>query len=256
MTFIVYTYRRQDTHALCPLFCTLYSTRFEYEQNWTAIGTGCGWKKNPEGACWGDWVHCALSTASPIILHCTFDQKKWTKLRSFLSNILFDCLTVLFASLFCRTISSRLQNIMCWHFYRPTCLNSSSGWPTSISYVFSFFRFDRVHVHSLTSTHLIEPMYSHTQLIPLISSLTWLATAVPLFVVLSLTALKDGIDDVVSCPFSSIPHFLPNLSKCQATASKWPNSEQSRVESTSKREAREWELVQSTGRRYYTYGRW
>ncbi|KAI1301717.1 Phospholipid-transporting ATPase ID [Halotydeus destructor] len=34
------------------------------------------------------------------------------------------------------------------------------------------------------------------QLIPLISSITWLATAVPLFVVLSLSALKDAIDDI------------------------------------------------------------
>ena len=33
------------------------------------------------------------------------------------------------------------------------------------------------------------------QLIPFISSLTWLATAIPLFVVLSITALKDAIDD-------------------------------------------------------------
>ncbi|RWS20901.1 putative phospholipid-transporting ATPase IM-like protein, partial [Leptotrombidium deliense] len=34
------------------------------------------------------------------------------------------------------------------------------------------------------------------QLIPLISSLTWLATAVPLMVVLSITAIKEAVDDI------------------------------------------------------------
>ncbi|RWS09297.1 phospholipid-transporting ATPase ID-like protein, partial [Dinothrombium tinctorium] len=34
------------------------------------------------------------------------------------------------------------------------------------------------------------------QLIPLISSLTWLATAVPLIVVLSITAIKEAVDDI------------------------------------------------------------
>lgn len=36
------------------------------------------------------------------------------------------------------------------------------------------------------------------QLIPLISSLTYVTTLVPLIVVLALTAIKDAIDDIVS----------------------------------------------------------
>lgn len=45
----------------------------------------------------------------------------------------------------------------------------------------------------VNSSFFIESL----QLIPLISSLTWLTTAVPLIVVLAVTAIKDAIDDIV-----------------------------------------------------------
>ncbi|OWK01076.1 hypothetical protein Celaphus_00018410, partial [Cervus elaphus hippelaphus] len=45
------------------------------------------------------------------------------------------------------------------------------------------------------------------QLIPQISSLAWYTTVVPLMVVLSITAVKDAIDDVVKwLPGPLFPH--------------------------------------------------
>lgn len=46
--------------------------------------------------------------------------------------------------------------------------------------------------------------FCELQLIPIISSLTPITTAVPLIFVLTLTAFKDAIDDIVSAI------FLPN----------------------------------------------
>ena len=45
-----------------------------------------------------------------------------------------------------------------------------------------------------------ESFFSVLQLIPQISSLTPITTLLPLVGVLSLTALKDGYDEVVSAP--------------------------------------------------------
>ena len=48
---------------------------------------------------------------------------------------------------------------------------------------------------------------SLSQLIPQISSLAWYTTVVPLMVVLSITAVKDAIDDMVKwLPGPLFPH--------------------------------------------------
>jgi len=48
---------------------------------------------------------------------------------------------------------------------------------------------------------------SLSQLIPQISSLAWYTTVIPLMVVLSITAVKDAIDDVVKwLPGPLFPH--------------------------------------------------
>ena len=72
-----------------------------------------------------------------------------------------------------------------------TFLSSSNALPTSTFFASSFYRW---------RTDFLQPNTDvfGFQLIPEISSLSAVTTAVPLFSVLTLTAIKYGYDDIVS----------------------------------------------------------
>ena len=53
---------------------------------------------------------------------------------------------------------------------------------------------NHTHTHTHTHTHI----HTHTQVIPTVSSVPFYSTLIPLVFVLTVTAVKDAYDDIVS----------------------------------------------------------